>query len=427
MANGRTGTTGSRTARNKTTENRTTRAQTVRTVRKTRRGNSDGHALDLYTFQPYDAIERAFATDGVYQATKLDAYRDGCLNDDEGDVFANAYRWLIGEMLHAGIMPHPPASACGRANATGGAGTGDKTTCRAGGAVNAGETMVGDADGIGGTGGDAAMTGIGGAAIANDATGSNDAAGLGNAGTATMRTVADIDAAGITPVWAWARWTDDHDRPRSRPDRRCYAFRATGDLKAHLIHLRIPASRVMLSDFDDWHCVLNRAPAMPPESRDWDEARVDRWLDEHWEDPIEAKRRQWRENVLIPTGHEPMGIMDDAPDGASNHVSDDTEDRAGGDTSDCASDCASDCTSPAGGTARDGLRDGRAMTRGSGARDGRSQRASGPRGNVKRDNGQRTIDSTADLMALPNFWVQATFWWIEPADIVRVWQPPRPR
>lgn len=67
------------------------------------------------------------------------------------------------------------------------------------------------------------------------------------------------------------------------------------------------------------------------------------------------------------------------------------------------------------------------MTRGSGARDGRSQRASGPRGNVKRDNGQRTIDSTADLMALPNFWVQATFWWIEPADIVRVWQPPRPR
>lgn len=55
------------------------------------------------------------------------------------------------------------------------------------------------------------------------------------------------------PIWAWYQW----EGKRKRCDLRCggYAQRGT-----HLVQLEmeIPDNEVMLSDFDDWHCVLNR-------------------------------------------------------------------------------------------------------------------------------------------------------------------------
>ncbi|MBT1167187.1 hypothetical protein [Bifidobacterium simiarum] len=250
---------------------------------------SPDHLLDLYTFQPFEAIERAFANGSVYHATVADARQAGCLRNDEDGTFADAYRWIENEMLHAGITPFP-------------------------------ETMK----------------------IRNRMI------------TRTTITVPDD----LTAIWAYARWTDNHDRPRSRPDRRYHEFRSPDNRQDHLIHLRIPSRRVLLSDLDSWHNVLNRWPIPPNESSCWDNARLSTWLEEHWDDPIETKRQQWRQHVLIPTGHEPIGC-----DLNNCHGSD-------GDAA-------------------------------------------------------RTIDSTDDLMILPNRYVQAVFWWIEPDDVVQVWNPLR--
>ena len=237
----------------------------------------DAHMFDLYTFQPYDAIRRAFEADGIYLATILDAYREGCLRDDADDIFANAYQWISGEMLRAGILPKQE------------------------------KTLTGS----------------------------------------------------ITPIWAYARWTDNHHRPRVKPDRRYYAFRGADFLSHHLIHLRIPAQRVLLSDMDDWHAVLNRWPVPPIDVQNGDNGPLEQWIDEHWNDPIELKRLQWRNNVLIPTGHEPAGNLVTYRNNTGCHD----------------------------------------------------------------DSREGAIDSTDDLMALPNHCVQATFWWIEPDDVAQVWKP----
>ena len=59
----------------------------------------------------------------------------------------------------------------------------------------------------------------------------------------------------ITPIWAWAKWTDDSsDGSRVKPDRNNQLF--YGD-KHDLIHLRVPVERVLMSDFDLFHCILN--------------------------------------------------------------------------------------------------------------------------------------------------------------------------
>lgn len=271
-----------------------------------------GHLLDLYTFQPYDVIERAFRTDGIYQATKLGAYRDGCLDPDEGgELFAPAYQWLSDEMARMGITtwkgPVPGAHG-------GAAGTGT------------------------GTDDDAPME------PGDVSPGAGAAPGIDD---------------GVTPIWAYARWTDSHGRPRSKPDRRCYDFRFVDFLRHHMIHLRIPAWRVMFSDMDAWNCVINRWALPPVEANDWDDARLDQWTDEHYDDPIETKRLQWRAHALIPTGHEPAGNL-------------------------------------------------------------------AAYGNGSGSSATRTIDSTDDLMALPHSCVQATFWWLDPGDVVRVWKPTRP-
>lgn len=58
------------------------------------------------------------------------------------------------------------------------------------------------------------------------------------------------------PLWAWARTT----RASLVSEARRYARMVPGTV---LLTLRVPATRVLLSEFADWHCVLNRIPILP--------------------------------------------------------------------------------------------------------------------------------------------------------------------
>ncbi|RSX52225.1 hypothetical protein D2E25_1638 [Bifidobacterium goeldii] len=124
--------------------------------------------------------------------------------------------------------------------------------------------------------------------------------------------MSEMEAAGMpspgpdaAPVWAWARWIDNHGRIRTRPDRRCSDFHGQYD-GLELIHLHVDKSRVLLTDFDSYHCVLNKAPCAPESMFVTGlEDEYDEWLDVHWDDPIDAKRRQWHDSVIIPLENMP--------------------------------------------------------------------------------------------------------------------------
>ena len=58
---------------------------------------------------------------------------------------------------------------------------------------------------------------------------------------------------GVTyPLWAWARWSAD----RLRPDMRVLRHHSGVERCARL-EIDMPGERILLSDFDAWHCVLN--------------------------------------------------------------------------------------------------------------------------------------------------------------------------
>ena len=57
------------------------------------------------------------------------------------------------------------------------------------------------------------------------------------------------------PVWAWYIQSWKHRKPDLRSERWCYG--SGGELYA-CIEIEIPDECVLLSDFDNWHCVLNR-------------------------------------------------------------------------------------------------------------------------------------------------------------------------
>lgn len=58
------------------------------------------------------------------------------------------------------------------------------------------------------------------------------------------------------PIWAWCRW----DGKEKKPDLRYARFKNTGDNHEYaLISLEVPDDEVLLSDFDNWHFVLNNS------------------------------------------------------------------------------------------------------------------------------------------------------------------------
>ena len=99
-------------------------------------------------------------------------------------------------------------------------------------------------------------------------------------------------------MWAWARWVDSKGRAHTRPDRRYSGFRNQYD-GLELLHLRVDENRVLCTDFDQYHCVINRWPCAPLDAGTWPPDEYDRWLDEHWDDPAEVKAIQYRANAIV--------------------------------------------------------------------------------------------------------------------------------
>lgn len=70
------------------------------------------------------------------------------------------------------------------------------------------------------------------------------------------------------PVWAWFR---NHGEER-KPDRRRYFFK--GHPRSDpILELEVPDELVVLTDFDDWHSVLNGSPILAEEEWEQDEYR----------------------------------------------------------------------------------------------------------------------------------------------------------
>lgn len=62
------------------------------------------------------------------------------------------------------------------------------------------------------------------------------------------------------PIWAWYK----PDGENKKPDLRTESFRNYGD-HLSLIELEVPDEKVVLSDFVQWHSVLNKFPALSDE------------------------------------------------------------------------------------------------------------------------------------------------------------------
>lgn len=105
----------------------------------------------------------------------------------------------------------------------------------------------------------------------------------------------DPDAA---PLWAWVRWVDSKGRARTRPDRRYPGLRNQYD-GLELLHLQVDENRVLCTDFDQYHCVINQWPCAPLDADRWPPAECDRWLDEHGDDPADMKAVQYRKNAIV--------------------------------------------------------------------------------------------------------------------------------
>ena len=214
--------------------------------------------IDLWTFQKWDTIQNAFNTHGVYTASWSksifvgddNAIKTGYTDtsnvsmDDISairDQFTPAYEWLTSMMIQHGITPLDLT------------GLTTSTTTNA----SASEFNGSNANGI--TNDNAAST------IANIANNSSDT-------TVKQR---------VAPIWFYAKWCKfDKDTFKitevgGKPDMRLNEFK---DYTDDLIHIRIPLNRIMLTDFDAWHCVLNDAPCPPASSESWSNKQWDEWF-----------------------------------------------------------------------------------------------------------------------------------------------------
>lgn len=85
----------------------------------------------------------------------------------------------------------------------------------------------------------------------------------------------------VAPIWFYAKWckfekdTFKITEVGGKPDMRLNEFK---DYTDDLIHIRIPLNRLMLTDFEAWHCVLNDAPCPPASSESWSNKQWDEWF-----------------------------------------------------------------------------------------------------------------------------------------------------
>ena len=96
------------------------------------------------------------------------------------------------------------------------------------------------------------------------------------------------------PIWAWYRHRDEY---YPKPDLRTIVWQYPKNCKRVIIELEIPRNKVLLSDFESWHHVLNNwyLPISAKDSHKFDneakKAGVDLYREEHpknFQDRIEA-------------------------------------------------------------------------------------------------------------------------------------------
>jgi len=87
-----------------------------------------------------------------------------------------------------------------------------------------------------------------------------------------------------TPIWAWYRYDENHRMPDLR--RGAHLYPGTKGVR---LHLNAPRRLVLLSDFNDWHDVLNDWPTtyteaewdrfekMNPNSKQYRQAKMESW------------------------------------------------------------------------------------------------------------------------------------------------------
>ncbi len=98
----------------------------------------------------------------------------------------------------------------------------------------------------------------------------------------------------VLPLWAWFRWQGER---RRRPDLRAAGHLPPGE-RGVRIAFSIPASDVLLSDFDAWHAVLNRHPYIPDDEDH--EAVMKHYEALKGRDKQEFLERSWRGIFLKP-------------------------------------------------------------------------------------------------------------------------------
>lgn len=222
--------------------------------------------IDLWSFQKWDTIQNAFNTHGVYTASWSksifvgddNAIKTGYTDtsnvsiDDISairDQFTPAYEWLASMMIQHGITPLDL--------------TGFTTSTNTNASVSAfnGSTTNGitNDNSVSTTVSTTVST------IANTANNSSDT---------TMKQR-------VAPIWFYAKWCKfDKDTFKitevgGKPDMRLNEFK---DYTDDLIHIRIPLNRIMLTDFEAWHCVLNDSPCPPASSESWSNKQWDEWF-----------------------------------------------------------------------------------------------------------------------------------------------------
>lgn len=94
------------------------------------------------------------------------------------------------------------------------------------------------------------------------------------------------------PLWAW----HTSYGKRQKPDLRQHRYACDDNV---LIGLDIDPQRVLLSDFMEWHCVLNNCAYIGPEEEDW----------EKFDNLSEAEARKTWDNIFVLREYDEVDIQ----------------------------------------------------------------------------------------------------------------------
>lgn len=76
------------------------------------------------------------------------------------------------------------------------------------------------------------------------------------------------------PVWFWYKWNGQNKKPDLRARR---SFGTKGQ-KMVILEAEIPEDKVLLSDFDSWHFVLNNSHTYFSACNEYEYNKLDKWL-----------------------------------------------------------------------------------------------------------------------------------------------------